>query len=37
MLRMAKIGLLAIAFSLLAIGLSFFTNRPVELGAALRT
>jgi hypothetical protein len=30
MLRMAKIGLLAIAFSLLAIGLSLFTNRPVD-------
>lgn len=30
MLRMVKIGLLAIAFSLLAIGLSLFTNRPVD-------
>jgi hypothetical protein len=30
MLGMAKIGLLAIAFSLLAIGLSLFTNRPVD-------
>jgi hypothetical protein len=30
MLRIAKIGLLAIAFSLLAIGLSMFTNRSVD-------